>query len=114
MSEDRRTLLSIGAFFIVLVVSLLLAFQVFNNWTLTFPLVLLLYGIWILALAVIRSGNAGKYERGAFSTASMGLLLVAVGGGWMLIALGLDWLYALALILLVLAGLAIAAAMRRK
>ncbi len=114
MSEDRRLLLSIGAFFFILVVSLLLAFQVFNNWTLTFPLVLLLFGIWILALAVIRSESAGKYERSAFSTLSMGLLLVAVGGAWTLIAFGFNWLYALALILLVFGALAIAAAMRRK
>ncbi len=68
----------------------------------------------MLALAVIRSGNASKYERSTYGTASIGLLLVAVGGAWTLIALGYNWLYALALILLVLAGLAIAAAMRRK
>ena len=112
MAEDRRTLLSIGAFFIILVVSLLLALQVFNNWTLTFPLVLLLFGVWMLALAGMRGSSPGKYARSAFSTASLGLLLIAVGGAWYLF--GINWLYSLVLILLVFGALAIAAALKRR
>jgi len=74
----------------------------------------MLFGIWMLALAVIRSGNAGKYERSSFSTLAMGVLLLVVGGAWSMIALGVNWIYSLALILLVCAGLAIAAALKRK
>jgi hypothetical protein len=112
MAEDRRTLLSVGAFFIILVVSLLLAFQVFNNWTLTFPLVLLLFGVWMLALAGMRGSNPAKYARSAFSTMSLGLILIAMGGAWYL--LGINWLYSLIVVLLVLGALAIAAALKRK
>ena len=112
MAEDRRTLLSVGAFFIILVVSLLLALQVLNDWTLTFPLVLLLFGVWMLALAGMRGSSPDKYARSAFSTMSLGLILIAVGGAWVLF--GYNWLYSLVMILLVFAALAIAAALRRK
>jgi hypothetical protein len=112
MAEDRRTLLSIGAFFIILVVSLLLALQVFNEWTLTFPLVLLLFGVWMLALAAMRGSNPDKYARSAFSTMSLGLILIAVGGAWYLF--GIYWLYSLVVILLVFGALAVAAALKRK
>jgi hypothetical protein len=114
MAEARRQLLTIGAFFIVVVVAIVLFAAGAIGWTLIVPVILLLFGIWILALAVIRSESAGKYERSAYSTASMGLLLVAVGGAWTMIAFGFNWLYSLALVLLVLGALAIAAAMRRK
>ena len=114
MAEARRQMLTIGAFFIVVVIAIVLYAAGAIGWTLIVPVILLLFGICILALAVIRSENAGKYERSAFSTLSMGLLLVAVGGAWTMIAFGFNWLYALALILLVFGALAIAAAMRRK
>jgi len=114
MAEDRRTLLSIGAFFIILVVSLLLALQIFNDWTLTFPLVLLLFGVWMLALAAMRGANPEKYARSAFSTMSLGLVLIAVGGAWSLLVFGYNWLYSLVVILLVFGALAIAAALKRK
>jgi len=112
MAEDRRTLLSVGAFFIILVVSLLIALQVFNDWTLTFPLVLLLFGVWMLALAGMRGSNPEKYARSAFSTMSLGLILIAGGGAWYLFSV--YWLYSLVLILLVFGALAIAAALKRK
>ena len=114
MAEDRRTLLSIGAFFIILVVSLLLAFQVLNNWTLTIPLILLLYGLWMFALAGMRGSNPDKYAASAFNTAGLGAVLVAVGGAWFLLAATGNWLYALVLVLLVFGLLAIVAATRRK
>ncbi len=115
MAEAKRDLLSIGAFFIILVAAILLyATKILADWTLIFPLVLALFGIWMLALAAVRASNPQKYERGTFSTLSLGLLLVAVGGGWFVIGYGISWLYAVVLILLVLAALAIAAALKRK
>ena len=115
MAEAKRDLLSIGAIFIIIVVAILLyAANVIADWLLIFPLILALFGIWLLAVAAMRASNPQKYERGAFSTLSMGLLLVAVGGGWFLIGYGVNWLYAVALILIVLAALAIAAALKRK
>jgi hypothetical protein len=112
MAEDRRQLLTIGVFFIVLVVAILLAATQTISWWLFVPVIMVLFGIWMVALAAIRGANPQKYERGAFSTAIMGLLLVAVGGAWYLFSS--NWLYSLALILMVLAAAAIAAALKRK
>jgi hypothetical protein len=113
MAESRREMLSIGVFLIIVVVAILLyAVQVITDWTLIIPVILVLSGCWLLVLASIRTSKPQKYERGAFSTLGFGLLLIAVGGAWFLF--GVNWLYSLALILVVLAALAIAAALMRK
>ena len=112
MSEGRRQLLTIGVFCIILVVAILLAAIQAITWGNFVPLVLALFGIWIIALAGMRGATPQKYERSSFSTAIMGVLLVAVGGAWFLFSY--NWLYSLALILLVFASAAIAAALKRK
>ncbi len=112
MSESRRQLLTIGVFCIILVVAILLAAMQIIGWGFFVPLVLALFGVWLLVLAATRGSKSQEYERGAFSTAVMGCLLVAVGGAWHLFSY--DWLYSIAVILLVVAGAAIAAALRRK
>ena len=111
MAESKRQLLSIGVFFIIIVVAILLVAVNVISWWLIVPVILVLAGVWTLALAAMRSSSPQKYERGAFSTLSLGLLMIAVGGAWYL---SFNWLYAIALILLVLGALAIAAATRRK
>jgi hypothetical protein len=112
MSESSRQLLSIGVFFIIVVVALLLSVIVLADWILFIPIVLVLSGLWVLVLAGIRASNPQKYERGAFNTMGLGVCMIAVGGAWFLFAY--SWLYSLVLILLVLGALAIAAALRRK
>jgi hypothetical protein len=112
MSESRRQLLTIGVFFIILVVAIVLYAAGAIGWTLIVPVVLVLVGAWMLALAAMRGANPQKYERSSFSTTIMGLLLVAVGGAWYLFSF--NWLYSLALILLIFAGVAIATALKRK
>ena len=113
MAEARRELLSVAAFFIIIVIAILLyAIQIIADWVLLFPLVIGLYGAWLLLLALIRSSNPQKYERDAFSTFSLGLLLVALGGAWFLLAY--NWLFSIFLILAVIAVLAIVAALKRK
>jgi O-antigen/teichoic acid export membrane protein len=115
MAEGKRQLLSIGVFFIIIVVAILLVPAIGLSWWLVVPVILVLAGLWTLALAAMRSSNPQKYERGAFSTLSLGLLMIAAGGAWYLLALDVsNWLYAVALILLMLGALAIAAASRRK
>ena len=113
MAESSQDMLSIGVFLIIIVVAIVLyAAQVITDWTLIIPIVLVLSGCWTLVLAGMRASNPQKYERGAFSTISLGLVLIAVGGAWYLFVI--DPLYSLALILLVFGALAIAAALRRK
>jgi hypothetical protein len=112
MSEGRRQLLTIGVFFIARVLAIVLYVAGAIGWTLIIPVVLVVFGIWMLALAAMRGANSQKYERSSFSTSIMGLLLIAVGGAWYL--LSFNWLYSLALILIVLACVAIAAALKRK
>jgi len=113
MAESRREMLSIGVFLIIVVAAIVLyAAQVIPDWTLIFPVIFVLSGCWLLALAAMRVSNPQKYERGAFNTMGMGLLLIALGGAWYLFAF--NSLYSLALILLVVGALAIAAALRRK
>jgi hypothetical protein len=113
MAESRRELLSIGVFLIIVVVAILLyVAQVITDWTLIIPVILVLSGFWMLVLGAIRSSNPQKYERGAFSTMGFGMLFIAVGGAWYLF--GINWLYSVILILVVLAALVIAAALMRK
>ena len=113
MAESSRDLLSIGAFLIIIVVAILLFAAGFIDWTLIIPVIMVLSGGWTLVLAGMRASNPQKYERGAFSTMGLGLLLIAVGGGWYLFSVNLA-LYAVVLVLLALAAIAIAAALRRK
>ncbi len=111
MAESRRQLLTFGALLIVVVVALLLS--PFIGWGLVLPVSLLLFGFWMVALAAFRRASPQKYERSSFSTASLGVLLIVVGGAWTMLAFGINWIYSLALILLVCAALAIAVAMMR-
>ena len=112
MSESSRQLLTIGVFFLTIVVAILLYAAQLIDWTLIVPVVLVLSGLWALALAGIRASKPQKYERGTFSTMALGLCMIAVGGAWFLFAFG--WLYSLVVILLVLGAVAITAALKRK
>jgi hypothetical protein len=112
MSNSDRQLLSIGIFLIIFVVGILLAVAGVIGWVLFVPVVLVLSGCWALALAAMRSSNPQKYERSSFNTLASGLCLIAVGGAWYLFSF--NWLYSLVVILLVVAVLAIAVALKRK
>ena len=112
MSESSRNLLTIGVFIITIVVAIVLYVAGLIGWTLIVPVVLLLSGLWMLALGAIRAGKPVKYERSSFSTMALGLCAIAIGGAWFLFSF--NWLYSLIVVLLVVAGLAIAAALRRK
>ena len=113
MSESRRQLLSIGVFFIIAVVAILLyAAKVFADWLNIFPIIFILFGVWLLILAVMRAQSPQKYERSPFGTLEMGVLLMALGGAWLLFRTNV--LYSIALLLLVLDAIAIVAALRRK
>jgi hypothetical protein len=114
MADDKRSLLTVGAFFIALVVALVLYATGTMAWTLIPPVVLVIFGVWVVVLAAMQNVNPQKYARGAFSTFSLGALLAVVGGVWVMMGYGLNWIYSLALVLLVMAALVIAAALKRK
>jgi hypothetical protein len=110
----KRGLLSFGVFLIIVVVSILLysPLQIITDWTLILPLIIMFSGCWLAVLAAIRFSSPLKYERGPFSTLSWGLLFIALGGAWF--AYGFGWLYSLIIVLLALAILAMATALKRK
>jgi hypothetical protein len=110
--QSNRNMLSIGVFCIIIVVAMLLYVTRLIAWTLIFPVILVLSGFFIVATAVVLSTRNQKYGRDAFSTGSLGLILIALGGAWYLLGFGI--LYSIILILLVLGVVAIAAALRRK
>ncbi len=112
MSESNRELLTIGVVILTVVVAIVLYVAGLIDWMLIVPVVLLLSGVWVMVLGFMRLGKSGKYERSGFSTMALGLIAIAVGGAWALFSF--NWLYSLIVILLVVAGLAIAAALRRK
>jgi hypothetical protein len=98
---------------IVVVVSLLLYSPLrLIDWTQILPLLLALYGVWLLALGGIRASSPQKYELGPFTTSAWGLLLIAIGGAWF--AYAYNAVYSLAIILIVVGILAIIAALKRK
>jgi hypothetical protein len=112
LSNSDRQLLSFGVFLIIVVVGILLAVTGVIGWGLFVPVVLVLCGLWAIALGGLRAGKPQKYERGSFSTMAGGLGLMVVGIAWYLF--GINWIYSLVVILLAIAALAIAAAIRRK
>jgi len=113
MSKSNRNLLTIGVFFIIIVVSILLyPANVTHNWAYIFQLIIFLFGVWILILAAMRAASPQKYERSPYSTVQMGVLLMALGGAWFLWSY--SWIYSIALLLLALAAIAITSALRRK
>ena len=116
MSESRRQLLTIGVFFIIVVVAILLypAKIITNGWNIL-QLIIVLFGAWILVLAGMRAMSPQKYERSPYSTVQMGVLLMAIGGAWFLWGYTANgWIYTRALLLLTLGAIAIASALRRK
>ena len=112
MSNSDRELLSFGVFLIIIVVGILLAVTGVIGWGLFVPVVLVLCGLWAIALGGLSAGNPQKYERGSFSTIAGGLGLIVVGAAWYLF--DINWIYSLVVILLVVAALVIATALRRK
>ncbi len=111
MAMVDRTLLTLGVVLIIVVVGILLAITVMG-WELFGPFVLVVCGIWALALSGMKSSHPQKYEYDAYNTAALGAGLIALGGAWYLFAF--NWLYSVIVILLVVAGVAIATAVKRK
>ena len=116
MARQQLDLLSFGVL-IVIVAILLITFGPSQQWDKMLSLTISLFGLWIIASAGIRARNQDKYERGAYSTFVMGILLLAVGGAWFINIETGNWLYSVFLLLVVVGLLVIATAlpsMRKK
>jgi len=113
MSESRRQLLSIGVLFIIVVVAIIAyAAKLIGPWLNIFPTIFILFGGWELIMAFMRSQSPQKYERTSFGTLEMGIIIIALGVAWLVYRT--NWLYSLAVLILVLGAIAIASALRRK
>ncbi len=114
MNESNRQLLTVGIFIVAIAVGVLLYAASLISWVLILPVVLLVFGCWMLVLAYMQSSSPVKYAQTPFGTMALGLTMIAVGGAWFLFDYTGNILYTLVLVLLVIAALAIAAALRRK
>ena len=113
MSESRRQLLSIGVLFIIIVVAIIAyAAKLIGPWLNIFPTIFILFGAWELVMAFMRAKSPQKYERTPFGTLEMGIIILALGVAWLVYRT--NWLYSLAVLILVLGAIAIASALRRK
>lgn len=116
MPRRQLDLLSFGILIIIIAI-LLVAFAPSQEWDRLLSLTLTLYGLWVITMAGVRAKSPEKYERGAFSTLVLGILLLAVGGAWILNIETGYWLYSVVLILVIVGILAVASAlpsMRKK
>ncbi|MDH5390672.1 MAG: hypothetical protein OEX10_05925 [Candidatus Bathyarchaeota archaeon] len=77
-----------------------------------FSLTLILFGLWILVLAGIRTANPEEYGGGTFNTFSGGILLTTLGVVWSLYARALLVGYLLPAFLLVVGILVAVAGIR--
>jgi hypothetical protein len=113
MAESNQSVLSLGAFLVILVVAIVLLATGIIDLFLFVPVILVLSGCLLLGLAAFKPSTTQKYAPSAFYLLSSGLFLIAVGGAFYLLRV-VNFLYSIALVLLVLGALAIAAALRRK
>jgi len=102
-------LLSLGVLAVIVAVCLLAYVAEYIAADAILPLILAFFGLWTVVVAGIRAVSPEKYERGAFSTFGWGIMLIAIGGAWFLA--GINLLYSIALLLIVIGVLAVAAAL---
>ena len=110
MPKKPLGLLSLGVFAVIVAVCLVLYAANYILADAILPLILIFFGAWIVVVAGIRAISPEKYEHGASSTLGWGIVLIAVGGAWFLA--GVNLVYSLALLLIVIGVLAVAAALR--
>ncbi len=111
MVNTDRQLLTIGAFLIIIFAAIILGVTTAISWINTVPFCLLFFGVWMLVLAELQRSNPEKYARSAFNSLQFGLFLAAIGGAWFLFYY--NWIYSVALLILVLGLIAIVTALHR-
>jgi hypothetical protein len=110
--REKTGILSIGVFIIMIAIFLI----AYGNGVIRidegFSLVIMSYGVWLMALSAIANRGPKGYERSPFSTLAWGLLLTAAGGAWFLNIVTDRWEDSLALVLLILGLLTVAITLR--
>ena len=112
--REQTGILSIGVFVIIAAISLIAYGAGIMRIDEVFSVIIMSYGVWLMVLSAIAGTGNGRYGRSAFSTFSWGILLTAVGGAWFLNVLTDQWVYSLALVLLVLGVLIVVVALRSR
>lgn len=75
------------------------------------PLILLSSGVWTVIVAGLKSASQEE-KHGAFSTFGWGMLFIVLGGSLYLINAGMDPLYTVVFIMVLIGALAVATALR--
>jgi hypothetical protein len=103
-------LLSFGAFLIVVAVwTAALAYRVIAAENLV-PLIVLSSGVWVVLVAGLKL--ARSTEAGIFRTFGWGMLFVVLGGAMYMMNQGMNPVYTVVLVLLLIGALAVVAALR--
>lgn len=110
--ESRRQQQTIGVFCIVCVVAILLFIaKLLGSWLNIFPAIFIMFGVWMLVLAGLRYTSPFKYERWPFGTLEQGLILIALGGAW--VVFSTNWLYSVVILLLLIGAIAVTSGTRK-
>jgi len=112
MSNWRQEVLTIGVFIIIVAIVIIAGAATLVTWQETIPLIIGFYGCWLIVAAAMRSRNPSKYARSAFSLFGWGIILASIGFGLDLNLRGMNWIYTIAVVLLLWGILAIVVALK--
>ena len=109
----KLDIVTIGVAVLALGLSVVLhLFGLITIWELV-PMFLTVISMWIIATAGIKAmSKTSPYERQPFSTAGLGLVILAVGASWWLYARGIELVYVVLTLTLVIGVLIIVAGIR--
>jgi hypothetical protein len=116
MPQQYETL-SIGVLMVIIALMLVAYSSGIVDLGQMMALIITFYGVWTVILGGIRIRNPEKYGRGAQSTLTMGIVLIAIGGAWLLLSAGVSVILAIALLIVIVGILAVVSALpsfRRK
>ena len=112
-TSEQTGLLSLGAFIIIVALSLLaFSIGVITRFDEMLALIIGFYGVWMIALALMRAVKPKRYGRSPFSVFAWGLLTTTIGYVWYLNIRGVPTLQVLAILLLVIGAVTIAASLK--
>jgi hypothetical protein len=109
----KLDIITIGVAILALGLSVVLhLFGFVTIWELV-PMFLTVISIWIIATAGMKAmSKTSPYERQPFSTAGLGLVVLAVGASWWLYARGIEPAYVVLTLTLIIGVLVIVAGIR--